>query len=170
MCYKCEYNHMSAQRVLSIFQLEIFIKKPKWLRLMQVYARLCACECVCTFVLNQTTNSLSGWALCFDFFSFSLRSNASPISYAARTSLEGLQSLSPSTYESVPPSPFLSSLLFLLQPIFSWLPVLIYWATNLYPNHQKMCYIVYFLYSIVQFVNAKFLNAVFTQVQDNQIT
>lgn len=33
-----------------------------------------------------------------------------------------------------------------------------------------MCYIVYFLYSIVQFINASFLNAVFTQVQDNQIT
>lgn len=105
---------------------------------MQVYARLCedtcpcecVCVCVCTFVLNETTNSVSGWALCFDFFSFSLRSNASPISYAARTSLEGLQSLSPSTYESVPPppSPFLSSLLFLSSPSS---PGYLYWHVGL---------------------------------------
>lgn len=59
---------------------------------------------MCTNVcVDQRSSSLSGWALCFDFFSSSLRSNASPLSYAARTSLEGLQSLSPSTYESPPP-------------------------------------------------------------------
>lgn len=162
---------MLAQCVLSLFQLEIFLK-TKQLFLMQVYTRLCAdvcaCECVCTFVLNQTTNSLSGWALCFDFFSFSLRSNASPISYAARTSLEGLQSLSPSTYESVPPSPFLSSLL-LPQPIFSWLPVLICWATNLYPIHSKMCVTLFTFCAELKFINAKFVNAVFARVQENQI-
>lgn len=62
----------------------------------------CVHESVCMCV-DQRSSSLSGWALCFDFFSSSLRSNASPLSYAARTSLEGLQSLSPSTYESPPP-------------------------------------------------------------------
>lgn len=89
---------------------------------------VCACvnECV-----DQWSSSLFGWALCFDFFSSSLRSNASPLSYAARTSLEGLQSLSPSTDETPPtPSPFLNSFLvlfpFLLPPLpcSSWLPVL----------------------------------------------
>lgn len=65
---------------------------------------LCLCVCVCVCVCVRDLSSLSGWALCFDFFSSSLRSNASPLSYAARTSLEGLQSLSPSTYK-FPPHP-----------------------------------------------------------------
>lgn len=99
------------------------------------------CVHVCVFI-DQRPSRLSGWALCFDFFSSSLRSNASPLSYAARTSLEGLQSLSPSTYEFPPPSPFLKCLLFLLPlPISSWLPVLICWSSPLCPTptHVWIC-------------------------------
>lgn len=53
------------------------------------------------------------WLFGFDFFSSSLRSNASPFYYAARTSLEGLLSFSPSTDK---PS-------ILLSPS-SWFPLL----------------------------------------------
>lgn len=79
---------------------------------------------------------MSGWALCFDFFSSSLRSNASPLSYAARTSLEGLQSLSPSTYKFPPHPPFTLPqplpLPFPALPISSsWLPVLMCRSSSL---------------------------------------
>lgn len=53
--------------------------------------------------LCKKASGLSRQARCFDFFSSSLRSNASPSSYAARTSLEGLQSLSPCTDKPRPP-------------------------------------------------------------------
>lgn len=83
---------------------------------------VCVCESEC---VDQWSSSLFGWALCFDFFSSSLRSNASPLSYAARTSLEGLQSLSPSTDETPPtPSPFLNSLL-VLFPLLLPFPLLL---------------------------------------------
>lgn len=106
--------------------------------------------CVCVWhgesvseCMDEWSSSLPGWALCFDFFSSSLRSNASPLSYAARTSLEGLQNLSPSTDET-PPLVTLPQLL-PLPPLpcssSSWLPVLICWSSPLCltPLHVWIC-------------------------------
>lgn len=87
---------------LSLTKLSDMPKTFVWKQLFKTCMHVCesvfVSECV-----DQWSSSLSGWALCFDFFSSSLRSNASPLSYAARTSLEGLQSLSPSTDETPPP-------------------------------------------------------------------
>lgn len=98
------------------------------------HACVCVSDCMWTSEwVDQWSSSLFGWALCFDFFSSSLRSNASPLSYAARTSLEGLQSLSPSTDET--PFPFTLPQLPLLPPSLpsstTWLPVLICWSSPL---------------------------------------
>lgn len=141
-----QYGHMSVPHVLFFFMCCVK-EMAVWLSLtklsdMQLCESLCVCVCfMCVSeCVDQWSSSLSGWALCFDFFSSSLRSNASPLSYAARTSLEGLQSLSPSTYEtppSLPFSPLLNSFLFPSFPSSypssssSWLPVLICWSSPL---------------------------------------
>ena len=109
ICRKCLYTN-SCQRRVSV----------------------CDCVCICECV-DHWCSSLSGWALCFWFFLFfSPFQCFPPFSYAARTSLEGLQSLSPSTNETPPPSPFLSSLLFLLPSLPPPpAPGYLYWSVGL---------------------------------------